>query len=99
MPYSTQSLIESLAHYHLCFAYGMTNRPDAELHQYLRAVDLGLTSWDLFLNFGLVYLDNGNIESAIGAFHLAAVFRPTGPETTFQSGTVYESRLHAGQSR
>jgi tetratricopeptide (TPR) repeat protein len=80
----------ALAHYHLGFAYGMINRPDAELHEYLRAVDLGLTSWDLFLNLGLVYLDNGNIESAIGAFHLATVFGPTRPETHFNLALAYE---------
>ena len=80
----------ALAHYHLGFAYGMTGRPDAELREYLRAVDLGLTNWDLFLNLGLVYLDNGNIETAIRVLHLATVFGPTRPEAHFNLALAYQ---------
>jgi len=80
----------ALAHYHLGFAYGMTGRPDAELHEYLRAIDLGLTNWDLFLNLGLVYLGNGSIQSAIRALYLATVINPTQPWAHFNLALAYE---------
>jgi tetratricopeptide (TPR) repeat protein len=80
----------ALAHYHLGFAYGMAGRPDAELHEYLRAIDLGLTNWDLFLNLGLAYLDNGSTESAIRALYLATIINPIRPEAHFNLALAYE---------
>src|SRR5215831_14770749 len=42
----------ALAHYHLGFAYGVTGQHRHELHEYRRAVDLGLDDWQVFLNLG-----------------------------------------------
>jgi len=83
----------ALAHYHLGFAYGMTGRQDVELREYLRAIDLGLTKWDLFMNLGLVYLGNGSIQPAIRALYLATVISPTQPSAHFNLALAYE---HAG---
>jgi|SRR6516165_2915805 hypothetical protein len=43
----------ALAHYHLGFAYGMIGHTQEEIREYLAAVNLGLSDWDLFLNLGL----------------------------------------------
>src|SRR6266481_3069169 len=43
----------ALAHYHLGFTLGMVGDRTAEIMEYQRAEELGLRSWDLFLNLGL----------------------------------------------
>jgi tetratricopeptide (TPR) repeat protein len=81
---------DALAHYHLGFAYGMMGRPDAELREYLRAIDLGLYRWDLFLNVGLAYLNNGSITPALRALYLATVSSPAQPDAHFNLALAYE---------
>ena len=49
----------ALAHYHLGFAYGVIGQHRQNSHEYRRAVELGLDDWQLFLNLGLVYLEDG----------------------------------------
>jgi hypothetical protein len=49
----------ALAHYHLGFAQGMAGNRSAEVSEYKVAAELGLRIWDLFLNLGLVQLEDG----------------------------------------
>ena len=51
----------ALAHYHLGFAYGLMGQHQRELAEYQKAVSLGLDDWQLFLNLGLLYLENGQL--------------------------------------
>lgn len=46
----------ALAYYHLGFAYGVLGNHDRELLDYQKAVELGLSDWELFLNLGRLYL-------------------------------------------
>jgi Flp pilus assembly protein TadD len=81
----------ALAHYHLGFAYGMTGRSTEELAEYLTAERLGLKSWDLFLNLGLVYLGQHEFERAAEAFGTAVALGPQHPEAHFNLALAYES--------
>lgn len=80
----------ALAHYHLGFAYGVTGEHQRELREYRRAVDLGLSDWQLFLNLGLVYLEGGRLEDATEVLRLATLLGPYQPETHFNLGLAYE---------
>ena len=82
----------ALAHYHLGFAYGVTGKHRHELHEYRRAVDLGLDDWQLFLNLGLVYFEDGRLEGATEVLRLATLLGPYQPETHFNLGLTYERR-------
>lgn len=82
----------ALAHYHLGFAYGMVGRHDEELRQYRDAVDLGLSDWALFLNLGLLYLENQRLAEATDILRLATLLGPDRAETHFNLGLVYERR-------
>ena len=55
----------ALAYYHLGFSYGVTGDHRAELTDYQKAVELGLSDWQLFLNMGLLYLDSGRLDDAM----------------------------------
>jgi tetratricopeptide (TPR) repeat protein len=55
---------DALAHYHLGFAYGMSHDAAGELREYLRAEQLSLRQWDLFLNLGLLYLGDHQVCAA-----------------------------------
>jgi tetratricopeptide (TPR) repeat protein len=57
----------ALAHHHLGFAYGMIGHEKEEMHEYLAAKSLGLKDWDLLLNIGLAYLEQGDIDTSIEA--------------------------------
>lgn len=86
----------ALAYYHLGFAYGMVGDHQSELDDYQKAVGLGLSNWDLFLNIGLLYLEAGRLESASQSLQLAELMAPYRPETHFNAGLLYE-RLGAYQ--
>jgi len=81
---------DALAHYHLGFAYGMLGRHTEELAEYRRAVSLGLKQWDLFLNLGLVYLQDGNTDAATDALATAVALGPGHAEAHYNLGLAYE---------
>src|SRR6266446_8046508 len=66
----------ALAHYHLGFAYGMTERKTDEISEYLTAARLGLDKWDLFLNLGLAYLGQNDGPKAIKTLQTAVLLGP-----------------------
>jgi tetratricopeptide (TPR) repeat protein len=80
----------ALAYYHLGFAYGMAGDHRHELDDYRKAVALGLSNWDLFLNMGLLYMENGGLDSASQTLQLAALLAPSRPETHFNLGLLDE---------
>lgn len=90
---------DALAHYHLGFAYGMLGRHDDELAEYRWAASLGLKRWDLLLNLGLVYLEDGNLQAATDALMTAASLGPNHPEAHFNLGLAYERRSMFAQAR
>jgi tetratricopeptide (TPR) repeat protein len=81
---------DGLAHYHLGFAEGMMGQNADELDQYQTAARLGLKSWDLYLNLGRVYLEQGRIGPATDAFQSAVTLGPAHPEAHFNLGLAYE---------
>jgi Flp pilus assembly protein TadD len=90
---------DALAHYHLGFAYGMLGMRDKEVAEYRQAVGLGLKQWDLFLNLGRVYLEDGKAEAAADAFRYAVSFGPDRPESHYNLGLAYERRGMFTQAR
>jgi tetratricopeptide (TPR) repeat protein len=81
---------KALAYYHLGFAYGVIGDRDRELANYQRAVGLGLSDWELFLNLGRLYMETNRLDQASDAFRLAALLGPYHPETHYNLGLVYE---------
>ncbi|HKV52999.1 MAG TPA: tetratricopeptide repeat protein [Candidatus Binataceae bacterium] len=81
---------DALAHYHLGFAYGMLGRRDDELVEYRRAINLGLRKWDLFVNLGRLYLENGEFAAGTGAFATAAALGPLHAEAHYNLALAYE---------
>ncbi len=79
-----------LAYYHLGFAYGITGDHRAELADYQKAVELGLSDWQLFLNLGLLYLDGDRLDDATAVLRLATLLGPYHPETHFNLALAYE---------
>src|SRR5690242_17378180 len=63
----------ALAYYHLGFAYGMIGDHQRELADYQRAVALGLSDWELFLNLGLAYMEAGRLDSASDVLRIAVL--------------------------
>ena len=80
----------ALAHYHLGFAYGAIGDHRREMAEYQKAVDLGLSDWELFLNLGLLDMETGRLDAAGELLRLAALMGPYRPETHFNLGLVYE---------
>jgi tetratricopeptide (TPR) repeat protein len=80
----------ALAYYHLGFAYGMAGDRQRELDDYQKAVGLGLSNWDLFLNMGLLYLEAGRFDSASQVLQLAELLAPYRPEPHFNVGLLDE---------
>ena len=80
----------ALAHYHLGFAYGVIGDHRREMAEYQKAVDLGLSDWELFLNLGLLDMETGHLDAAGELLRLAALMGPYRPETHFNLGLVYE---------
>lgn len=78
----------SLAHYHLGFAYGMMGRQRQEMVEYGKAVSLGLTDWTLLLNLGVAFLKQGNARSA-DVLGLAVLMAPRRPETHYNLALAY----------
>jgi tetratricopeptide (TPR) repeat protein len=87
---------KALAYYHLGFAYGVIGNRERELADYQKAVELGLSDWELFLNLGRLYMETNRLDQASDAFRLAALLGPYHPETHYNLGLVYE-RLNAFQ--
>jgi protein O-mannosyl-transferase len=82
----------ALAHYHLGFAYGLMGEHRRELSEYEKAINLGLDDWQLFLNMGLLYLEQGRLHDATEVLRLATLLGPDHPETHFNLGLAYERR-------
>lgn len=82
----------ALAHYHLGFAYGVTGQHVRELVEYRRAITLGLSDWQLFLNMGLAYVQAGRLAEATEVLRLAALLAPYRSEAHFNLGLAYERR-------
>ncbi len=80
----------ALAHYHLGFAYGMTNRYQEEVAEYQRAVGLGLNDWTLFLNFGLAYFQRANFARAAELLRVAELLAPGIAEPHYNLALTYE---------
>jgi tetratricopeptide (TPR) repeat protein len=80
----------ALAHYHLGFAYGLMGEHRLELSEYEKAVSLGLSDWQLFLNLGLLYLETGQNRDATEVLRLATLLGPDRAETHFNLGLAYE---------
>jgi Flp pilus assembly protein TadD len=72
---------DALAHYHLGFAQGMTGNRTAEVTKYQRAAALGLRNWDLFLNLGLVQLENRELNAATDNLRRAVFLGGDHPES------------------
>jgi tetratricopeptide (TPR) repeat protein len=83
---------DSLAHYHLGFAYGMTGDRQQEITEYRKAAALGLRQWDLYLNLGRALLESDDLTGATGALNTAVALAPDHPETHFNLGLAYERR-------
>lgn len=80
----------ALAYYHIGFAYGVMGDHRRELVGYQKAVEMGLSDWNLFLNLGLLYMETGHLDSAVEVLRLAALLGPYQPVTHFNLGLVYE---------
>ena len=80
----------ALAYYHLGFAHGVIGDHRAELADYQKAVELGLSDWQLFLNMGLLYLDGARLDNATAVLRIATLLGPYHPETHFNLGLAYE---------
>ena len=63
------------------------------------AVSLGLKQWDLFLNLGLVYLEDGNTDAATDTLATAVALGPGHPEAHFNLGLAYERRGMLAEAR
>jgi Flp pilus assembly protein TadD len=83
---------DALAHYHLGFAEGMMGNRTAEVREYQRAAALRLRNWDLFLNLGLVQLENGDLDAATDNLERAVLRGEDHPESHFNLALVYERR-------
>lgn len=80
----------ALAYYHLGFAYGVMGNHRRELAEYQKAVRLGLSDWELFLNLGLLYMETNRVEDASAVLRLAVLLAPYRPETHFNLALAYE---------
>jgi len=82
----------ALAHYHLGFAQGMAGNRSAEVREYKVAAELGLRIWDLFLNLGLVQLEEGELNAATDSLQRAAVLGRNHSESHYNLAVAYERR-------
>ena len=88
----------ALAHYHLGFAYRMVGRLSEEIGQYRTAANLGLESWDLFLNLGLAYAEQRQLSSAAAALEHAVFLAPERSEAHFNLALIYEREGRLGDA-
>ena len=86
----------ALAHYHLGFAMGMIGDRTAEITEYQRAEELGLRSWDLFLNLGLAELESGELDAASDSLRSAVLLGENHSESHFTLAVVEQRRGTAG---
>lgn len=89
---------DSLAHYHLGFAYGMIGRHEREREEYLEALSFGRIEWSLLLNLGLSYFDQGEYAAATEILTVAAIAGPRRPETHYNLALAYERRAMLAQA-
>ena len=82
----------ALAHYHLGFAEGMMGDRTAEVREYHLAATLGLRIWDLFLNMGLVQLENGELDAATDSLQRAVLLGQDHSESHYNLALAYERR-------
>jgi tetratricopeptide (TPR) repeat protein len=82
----------ALAHYHLGFAQGMAGNRSAEVREYKVAAELGLRIWDLFLNLGLVQLEDGELNAATDSLQRAVVLGRNHSESHYNLALAYERR-------
>jgi len=80
----------ALAHYHLGFAEGMIGNRATEIDEYRRAEELGLRTWDLFLNQGLAELDGGDVDAATDSLRKAVILGEEHPEAHFNLALAEE---------
>src|SRR5580704_10189914 len=83
---------DALAHYHLGFAQGMMGNRTAVVSEYQRAAALGIRNWDLFLNLGLVQLENSDLDAATDSLRQAVFLGENHSESHFNLALVYERR-------
>jgi len=81
---------DALAYYHLGFAWGMTGDHRREIAYYQKAVELGLSDWELFLNLGLAYIEAERLDSASQVLRLSVLMGPYEPQSHYNLGLVYE---------
>jgi Flp pilus assembly protein TadD len=82
----------ALAHYHLGFALGMVGDRMAEVKEYQRAEELGLRSWDLFLNLGLAELESGELDAASDSLRSAVLLGENHSESHFNLALIEQRR-------
>jgi Tfp pilus assembly protein PilF len=82
----------ALAHYHLGFAQGMMGNRTTEVREYQRAAVLGLKNWDLYVNLGLVRLENGELDAATDSLQRAVLLGGNHSESHFNLALVYQRR-------
>jgi Flp pilus assembly protein TadD len=82
----------ALAHYHLGFALGMVGDRMAEVREYQRAEELGLRSWDLFLNLGLAELESGELDAASDSLRSAVLLGENHSESHFNLALIEQRR-------
>lgn len=82
----------ALAHYHLGFALGMVGDRIAEVKEYQRAAELGLKSWDLYVNLGLAQVEDGELDSATNSLRQAVLLGENHPESHFSLALVDDRR-------
>jgi tetratricopeptide (TPR) repeat protein len=82
----------ALAHYHLGFAQGMAGNRSAEVREYKLAAALGLRIWDLFLNLGLIQLEDGELNAATDSLQRAVLLGRNHSESHYNLALAYERR-------
>ncbi len=82
----------AVAHYHLGFVEGILGHRTAELREYQRAAALGLRDWDLFLNLGLVQLENSDLDAATDSLQWAVLLGPDHSESHYNLALAFERR-------
>jgi tetratricopeptide (TPR) repeat protein len=82
----------ALAHYHLGFAQGMAGNTGAELLEYKLAASRGLRIWDLYLNLGLLQLEEGELRAATDSLQYAVLLGRDHSESHYNLALAYERR-------
>jgi tetratricopeptide (TPR) repeat protein len=82
----------ALAHYHLGFAEGMIGDRATEIDEYRRAEELGLRTWDLFLNQGLAELESADFDAAANSLRTAVALGGEHSEAHFNLALAEERR-------